>query len=130
MELRPEVFSRLYVNIVRAGETGGILDQLLQDLAGFLETAEETRKQVISAMTYPLSYGDLKTMIRNSLEYAFVPGDSLWRQTRPYQLRDECQKPRALICQAFLAKSSRARLQMTLEEQFAQFEAATPKLKH
>ncbi|MEI7949764.1 MAG: type II secretion system F family protein [Gammaproteobacteria bacterium] len=54
MELRPEVFSRLYVNIVRAGETGGILDQLLQDLAGFLETAEETRKQVISAMTYPL----------------------------------------------------------------------------
>ncbi len=54
MELRPEVFSRLYVNIVRAGETGGILDQLLQDLAGFLETAEETRKQVISAMTYPM----------------------------------------------------------------------------
>ncbi len=54
MELRPEVFSRLYVNIVRAGETGGILDQLLQDLAGFLEAGEETRKQVISAMTYPI----------------------------------------------------------------------------
>jgi len=54
MELRPEVFSKLYVNIVRAGETGGILDQLLQDLAGFLEAAEETRKQIISAMTYPI----------------------------------------------------------------------------
>ncbi len=54
MELRPDVFSRLYVNIVRAGETGGILDQLLIDLAGFLEAAEETRKQVISALTYPL----------------------------------------------------------------------------
>lgn len=54
MELRPEVFSRLYVNIVRAGETGGILDQLLSDLAGFLETAEETRKQVIAAMIYPM----------------------------------------------------------------------------
>jgi general secretion pathway protein F len=48
------VFSRLYVNIVRAGETGGILDQLLIDLAGFLESAEETKKQVISALTYPM----------------------------------------------------------------------------
>jgi general secretion pathway protein F len=54
MELRPDVFSRLYVNIVRAGETGGILDQLLIDLAGFLESAEETKKQVISALTYPM----------------------------------------------------------------------------
>lgn len=54
MELRPDVFSRLYVNIVRAGETGGILDQLLPDLAGFLESAEETKKQVISALTYPM----------------------------------------------------------------------------
>ena len=53
MEQRPEVFSRLYFNMVRAGETGGILDQLLPDLANFLETAEETRKQVISALTYP-----------------------------------------------------------------------------
>jgi general secretion pathway protein F len=54
MELRPEVFSRLYVNMVRAGETGGILDQLLPDLAGFLEAAEETRKQVIAALIYPM----------------------------------------------------------------------------
>ncbi|MEY4640712.1 MAG: hypothetical protein RLZZ227_706 [Pseudomonadota bacterium] len=54
MEQRPEVFSRLYFNMVRAGETGGILDQLLPDLAHFLETTEETRKQVISAMMYPL----------------------------------------------------------------------------
>ncbi|MEX2367072.1 MAG: type II secretion system F family protein [Pseudohongiellaceae bacterium] len=53
METRPDVFSKLYVNIVRAGEAGGILDQLLPDLAGFLEAAEETRKQVISALTYP-----------------------------------------------------------------------------
>lgn len=54
MEARPEVFSRLYFNMVRAGETGGILDQLLPDLAGFLETTEETRKQIISALTYPI----------------------------------------------------------------------------
>lgn len=54
MEQRPEVFSRLYFNMIRAGETGGILDQLLPDLANFLETAEETKKQIISAMVYPM----------------------------------------------------------------------------
>jgi len=54
MEARPDVFSKLYINIVRAGETGGILDQLLPDLMIFLETAEDTRKQIISALTYPI----------------------------------------------------------------------------
>lgn len=54
MEQRPEVFSRLYFNMIRAGEAGGILDQLLPDLANFLETAEETKKQIISAMIYPM----------------------------------------------------------------------------
>lgn len=54
MEARPEVFSKLYYNIVRAGETGGILDQLLPDLSHFLENAEETKKQIISALTYPM----------------------------------------------------------------------------
>lgn len=54
MEARPDVFSKLYINIIRAGETGGILDQLLPDLMIFLETAEDTRKQIISALTYPI----------------------------------------------------------------------------
>ena len=54
MEQRSDVFSRLYVNMIRAGETGGILDQLLPDLANFLESSETTRKQVISALIYPL----------------------------------------------------------------------------
>lgn len=54
MEQRPEVFSRLYFNMVRAGETGGILDQLLPDVASFLESTEDTRRQVIAALTYPL----------------------------------------------------------------------------
>lgn len=54
MEARPDVFSKLYINMIRAGETGGILDQLMPDLLNFLETAEETKKQVISAMTYPM----------------------------------------------------------------------------
>jgi len=53
MESHPRVFSRMYVNIVRAGEEGGILHQLLPDLAEFLETSARTRQTVISAMIYP-----------------------------------------------------------------------------
>jgi general secretion pathway protein F len=54
MEMYPTVFSKMYVNIIRAGEEGGILDELLPDLAEFLETSAKTRQQVISAMIYPV----------------------------------------------------------------------------
>ena len=53
MEMRPDVFSKMYINIVRAGEEGGILDQLLPDLAEFLESSAKTRQAVITAMIYP-----------------------------------------------------------------------------
>jgi general secretion pathway protein F len=54
MELRPEVFSKMYVSIVRAGEEGGILHQLLPDLASFLETAGKNKQAIITAMVYPI----------------------------------------------------------------------------
>jgi general secretion pathway protein F len=54
METRPDVFSRMYINIVRAGEEGGILHQLLPDLADFLETSAQNRQAIISAMVYPI----------------------------------------------------------------------------
>lgn len=54
MESRPEVFSRMYVNIVRAGEEGGILHQLLPDLAEFLETSAKNRQAIMTAMVYPV----------------------------------------------------------------------------
>ncbi len=53
MESHPKVFSKMYINIVRAGEEGGILHDLLPDLAEFLETSARTRQAVISAMIYP-----------------------------------------------------------------------------
>ncbi len=54
MEARPDVFSRMYINIVRAGEEGGILHQLLPDLVDFLETSGRNRSAIVSAMIYPL----------------------------------------------------------------------------
>jgi general secretion pathway protein F len=53
MEVRPDVFSKMYINIVRAGEEGGILHQLLPDLAGFLESGARTRQAIVTAMIYP-----------------------------------------------------------------------------
>ena len=52
----PKVFSPLFVNMVRAGELGGILDEVLNRLAGFLEKDFNLKKKVKSAMTYPMVF--------------------------------------------------------------------------
>lgn len=49
----PRVFPKLYVSMIRAGETGGVLDIVLDKLNEFLETAKELRNNIISAMIYP-----------------------------------------------------------------------------
>lgn len=49
----PRVFPKLYVSMIRAGETGGVLDVVLDKLNEFLETAKELRNTIISAMIYP-----------------------------------------------------------------------------
>ncbi len=54
LEKHPLVFSTLYVNMVRAAEVGGILDQILDRLATFLEKDLEVRQKVKSAMMYPV----------------------------------------------------------------------------
>jgi len=53
MAKHPRVFSRLYVNMVRSAEAGGILDQVLDRLATFLEKEQEMKQKVRSAMMYP-----------------------------------------------------------------------------
>ena len=49
----PHVFSKLYVNMIRAAEIGGILDVILDRLAGFLEKEMEIKGKIKSAMMYP-----------------------------------------------------------------------------
>jgi type IV pilus assembly protein PilC len=48
-----EGFDRLYCSLVKAGETGGILDTILEKLANVMEKREEVRKKIKKAMTYP-----------------------------------------------------------------------------
>lgn len=50
----PKAFNRLYVNMVAAGETGGVLDTILQRLAEFMEKAQKLKKKIIGAMVYPV----------------------------------------------------------------------------
>ncbi len=49
----PKVFSELYINMVAAGEAGGILDTILGRLANYIEKAMKLKKKVKSAMIYP-----------------------------------------------------------------------------
>jgi len=50
----PKVFDSLFVNLVAAGEVGGILDTILQRLAAYIEKAEKLKSQIKGAMTYPI----------------------------------------------------------------------------
>ena len=50
----PKIFDRLYISMVKSGEAGGVLDQVLNRLAMFMEERSRLNQQVRSAMTYPV----------------------------------------------------------------------------
>lgn len=49
----PKIFDALYCNLIEAGETGGIMDTILQRLSSYIEKSVSLKRQVKSAMTYP-----------------------------------------------------------------------------
>ena len=53
MAKHPKAFDKLYINMVQAGETGGVLDVILQRLAEFMEKAQKLKRRVVGAMIYP-----------------------------------------------------------------------------
>jgi type IV pilus assembly protein PilC len=54
MSKSPKIFSRLYVNMIKAGEAGGALETILQRLADFMERAESLKRKVKGALIYPV----------------------------------------------------------------------------
>jgi adenosine deaminase len=79
--------------------------------------------------SYRLSYADLKRMARQSLEHSFLPGRSLWSDTKlVFRIVPQCasgspgaEKPSA-ACAEFLTSNDRARMQWNLEAEFVNFE--------
>src|SRR5437764_4036397 len=54
LALHPKIFNNLYVNMIKAGEVGGVLELVLTRLSEFQEKASKIKNKVISAMVYPL----------------------------------------------------------------------------
>ena len=69
----PAIFNRLYISMVGAGESGGLLAEILDRLAGFLEASARLRKKVKSAMTYPVAVISIAILITVFLIVKVVP---------------------------------------------------------
>lgn len=64
LQQHPKIFSDLYVNMVKAGETGGVLGEVLERLAEFAEKQRLLKNQVVSALFYPaILFGLMVTAI-------------------------------------------------------------------
>jgi type IV pilus assembly protein PilC len=73
LQAHPRIFDRLYVNMVRAGETGGVLDTVLERLALFMEKAQRIAGKVRAAMIYPIIIVCVATIIVSVLMVFVVP---------------------------------------------------------
>ena len=69
----PRIFSKLYVNMVKAGEMGGLLDVVLAQLAEFQEKAQKLKNKVVAAMVYPIIVLCLAVGIMIFLMVVIVP---------------------------------------------------------
>lgn len=69
----PKAFNRLFVAMVRAGETGGVLDRVLLQLADIIEKQVELKRKITSAMTYPVAVLGLVLLIVTAMLLFVVP---------------------------------------------------------
>jgi type IV pilus assembly protein PilC len=69
----PKLFSKIYVNMIKAGEASGQLDVILQRLADYMEAAEELKREIKAAMTYPVISLVLILSITIGLVVGIVP---------------------------------------------------------
>ncbi len=69
----PKVFNRLFVNMVKAGELGGVLEVVLQRLSEFMEKAQKIKGKVVAAMFYPVAVLVVAVTILTVLMVFVVP---------------------------------------------------------
>lgn len=69
----PTIFDQLYVNLVAAGEVGGILDTILGRLAAYIEKAQKLKKQVKGAMVYPVTIMSIAVVVVGVILVFVIP---------------------------------------------------------
>lgn len=69
----PRIFPSIFVNMVRAGETGGVLDEVLNRVADHFESEQALKGKIKSAMTYPMAMGGLVLVILIAMMVFVVP---------------------------------------------------------
>ncbi len=73
LEKHPKAFDKLYVNMIRAGEVGGVLDTILERLADFKEKARKLKSKIVGAMIYPAAVVFVATSILIVIMVYIVP---------------------------------------------------------
>jgi type IV pilus assembly protein PilC len=73
LKKHPRIFSELYVNMVAAGEAGGILDTILNRLAAYIEKAMKLKKKVKSALVYPAVVTSIAVLVIAVIMIFVVP---------------------------------------------------------
>ncbi|MDI6900205.1 MAG: type II secretion system F family protein [Anaerosomatales bacterium] len=73
MSKHPKVFPPIFVNMVRAGETGGVLDEVLLRVADHFENEAALKGRIKSAMTYPIAMGSLVMIVLAAMMIFVVP---------------------------------------------------------
>nr|WP_295786928.1 hypothetical protein [Rhodoferax sp.] len=105
----------------------GVPTALATDDEG-VSRSEMTHEYVRAVQEQNISYRQLKTMARNSLQYAFVEGGALWKDVERVQPVADCVSNRPAVtkanarCEKYLEQSPKARLQWQLEDALAKFE--------
>jgi hypothetical protein len=89
--------------------------------------SDMTHEYLRGAQDQNLTYLELKRMARTSLEHSFVHGASLWSDGKTFAPVKDCAGSVSgatvtVACQQFLEANEKAKLQMTLEQQFREFE--------
>ena len=73
LKKHPKAFDELFVNLVAAGEIGGILDTILNRLAAYIEKSMKLKKQVKSAMTYPATVVSIAVIVIGVILVFVIP---------------------------------------------------------
>lgn len=102
-------------------EAYGVPVALATDDAG-IARSDISREFLKAVEEQGVGYIVLKRMVRNSLEYAFIEGQSLWQERKTFKPVAACAKADAPACLAFVKASPKAALQLKLEQDLDRFE--------